>query len=50
MTRTEIAIDGPRTRNCPNSRAEWSPLARAFLDVLAERPWPRRDAKAIAVG
>jgi hypothetical protein len=49
--RSVCGLDPPRARElCAFTRAEWSPLARAFLDMLAEQPWPQRDAKAIAVG
>jgi DNA-binding transcriptional LysR family regulator len=49
--RSVCGLDPPRARElCAFTRAEWSPLARAFLDLLAEQPWPQRDAKAIAVG
>jgi DNA-binding transcriptional LysR family regulator len=49
--RAARGLDPPRARElCAFTRAEWSPLARAFLDLLAERPWPQRDPRAIAVG
>jgi DNA-binding transcriptional LysR family regulator len=49
--RSVCALDPPRARElCAFTRAEWSPLARAFLDLLAQQPWPQRDAEAIAVG
>jgi hypothetical protein len=34
---------------CAFTRAEWSPLARAFLDLVAEQPWLRREPGMIAV-
>jgi hypothetical protein len=34
---------------CAFTRAEWSPLARAFLDLVAEDPWPQRDADMVPV-
>jgi DNA-binding transcriptional LysR family regulator len=41
----------PRARElCAFTRAEWSPPARAFLDLIAEQPWPQRAPGAIAVG
>jgi DNA-binding transcriptional LysR family regulator len=44
-------LDPPRARElCASTRAQWSPLARAFLDLLAEQPWPEREPGAIAVG
>jgi DNA-binding transcriptional LysR family regulator len=43
-------LDPPRARElCAFTRADWSPLARAFLDLIAERPWPRRPPDAIPV-
>jgi DNA-binding transcriptional LysR family regulator len=43
-------LDPPRARElCAFTRAEWSPLGRAFLDLLAEHPWPARDPEALAV-
>jgi DNA-binding transcriptional LysR family regulator len=34
----------PRARElCAFTRAAWSPLARALLDLVAEQPWPRRE-------
>jgi len=44
-------LDPPRARElCAFTRAQWSPLARAFLDLVAEQPWPQREVGAIAVG
>jgi DNA-binding transcriptional LysR family regulator len=44
-------LDPPRARElCAYARAEWSPLARAFLDLVAEEPWPSREPGAVAVG
>jgi DNA-binding transcriptional LysR family regulator len=37
-------LDPPRARElCAFTRSDWSPLARAFLDVIAEQPWPQRQ-------
>jgi DNA-binding transcriptional LysR family regulator len=48
--RSVRSLDPPRARElCAFTRAEWSPLARAFLELLGERPWPARDPHAIAV-
>jgi hypothetical protein len=27
----------------------WSPLARGFLDLIAEQPWPQREPGTAAV-
>jgi DNA-binding transcriptional LysR family regulator len=44
------SLDPPRARElCAYTRAEWSPLARAFLDLIGEQPWADRPAGAIAV-
>ena len=44
-------LEPPRARElCALARDDWSPLARAFLDLIAEDPWPGRDADAIPVG
>jgi DNA-binding transcriptional LysR family regulator len=44
-------LDPPRARElCAFTRTGWSPLARAFLDLIAEQPWPDRKDGAIAVG
>jgi hypothetical protein len=51
MRRAARGLDPPRARElCAFTRAEWSPLARAFLELLAEQPWPRRAPGTIAVG
>jgi DNA-binding transcriptional LysR family regulator len=43
-------LDPPRARElCAFTRTGWSPLARAFLDVIAEQPWAERDAGTVAV-
>jgi DNA-binding transcriptional LysR family regulator len=43
-------LDPPRARElCAFTRAEFSPLARAFLDLVAEQPWARREPGTIAV-
>jgi DNA-binding transcriptional LysR family regulator len=44
-------LDPPRARElCAFTRAQWSPLAQAFLDLIAENPWPRREPGALSVG
>jgi DNA-binding transcriptional LysR family regulator len=44
------SLDPPRARElCAFTRADWSPLARALLDLIAEEPWPRRESGMIAV-
>jgi DNA-binding transcriptional LysR family regulator len=49
--RSVRALDPPRARElCAFTRAAWSPLARAFLDLLSEDPWPQREPGTIAVG
>ncbi len=49
--RSVRALDPPRARElCAFTRAEWSPLARAFLDLLSEDPWPQQAPGTIAVG
>ena len=49
--RSVRTLDPPRARElCAFTRAEWSPLARAFLDLLGEEPWPQRGPGAITVG
>jgi len=43
-------LDPPRARElCAFTRDDWPPLARAFLDLIAERPWPGRPPDAIPV-
>jgi DNA-binding transcriptional LysR family regulator len=44
------SLDPPLVRElCAYTRSEFSPLARAFLDVIAEAPWAGRgDAVAVA--
>jgi hypothetical protein len=43
-------LDPPRARElCAFTRAAWSPLARAFLDLIAEQPWPQRQPGTAAV-
>jgi hypothetical protein len=45
------SLDPPRARElCAFTRTEWSPLAHALLDLIAERPWPAREPGTIAVG
>lgn len=49
--RSVRTLDPPRARElCAFTRTQWSPLARAFLDLVAEQPWPERERDAIAVG
>ncbi len=49
--RSVRSLDPPRARElCAFTRAQWSPLARAFLDLVAEQPWPARTPGAIAIG
>jgi DNA-binding transcriptional LysR family regulator len=44
------SLDPPRARElCAFTRSAWSPLARAFLDEIAEDPWPQRGADMIPV-
>jgi DNA-binding transcriptional LysR family regulator len=44
------SLDPPRARElCAFTRATWSPLARAFLDLVAEQPWAERPPGAIAL-
>jgi DNA-binding transcriptional LysR family regulator len=48
--RSARTLHPPRARElCAFARAEWSPLARAFLDLVAEEPWPQREPATIAV-
>jgi DNA-binding transcriptional LysR family regulator len=43
-------LDPPRARElCAFTRTAWSPLARAFLDVIAEQPWAEREPGTVAV-
>jgi hypothetical protein len=35
---------------CAFTRASWSPMARALLDLIAEQPWPGREPGMLAVG
>ena len=43
-------LDPPRARElCAFTRSEWPPLARAFLDLVAEQPWPERLPDATPV-
>jgi DNA-binding transcriptional LysR family regulator len=34
---------------CAFTRTGWSPLARAFLDLIAEQPWPQREPDTVPV-
>ncbi|HEV8153489.1 MAG TPA: LysR family transcriptional regulator [Solirubrobacteraceae bacterium] len=44
------SLDPPRARElCAFTRSAWSPLARAFLDVVAEQPWPGLSPGAVGV-
>ena len=44
------ALDPPRARElCAFTRSDWSPLARAFLDLIAEQPWAQREPGTGAV-
>jgi DNA-binding transcriptional LysR family regulator len=44
------SLDPPRARElCAFTRSAWSPLARAFLDLIAEQPWPEREPDAVPV-
>jgi DNA-binding transcriptional LysR family regulator len=44
------SLDPPRARElCAFTRSAWSPLARAFLDVMAEQPWPGLSPGAVGV-
>ena len=37
------SVDPPRARElCAFTRSDWSPLARAFLELVEEEPWPER--------
>jgi DNA-binding transcriptional LysR family regulator len=51
LRRSIRSLDPPRARElCAFTRAEWPPLARAFLDLIAEHPWPDRWADMIPTG
>jgi DNA-binding transcriptional LysR family regulator len=51
LRRSVRALDPPRARElCAFTRAEWPPLARAFLDLVAEQPWPERQPDMIPTG
>ncbi len=50
LRRSVRRLDPPRARElCAFSRDDWSPLARAFLDLIAEQPWPGRERGVLAV-
>jgi DNA-binding transcriptional LysR family regulator len=43
-------LDPPRARElCAFTRSDWSPLARAFLDLIAEQPWKQREPGTASV-
>jgi DNA-binding transcriptional LysR family regulator len=51
LRRSMRSLDPPRARElCAFTRAEWAPLARAFLDLIAEEPWPERAPGTLPVG
>jgi DNA-binding transcriptional LysR family regulator len=38
------SLDPPRARElCAFTRSDWSPMARALLDLIAEQPWSQRE-------
>src|ERR687897_2878206 len=44
------ALDPPRVRElCAFTRSDWSPMACAFLDLIAEQPWAQREPGTAAV-
>jgi DNA-binding transcriptional LysR family regulator len=44
------SLDPPRARElCAFTRSDWSPLARALLDLIAEHPWPQREPDMVPV-
>jgi DNA-binding transcriptional LysR family regulator len=43
-------LDPPRARElCAFTRSDWSPLARAILDLIAEQPWAQRESGTASV-
>ena len=51
LRRSVRRLDPPRARElCAFTRAEWPPLARAFLDLVAEQPWSGREPRMIPTG
>jgi DNA-binding transcriptional LysR family regulator len=51
LRRSVRRLDPPRARElCAFTRDAWPPLARAFLDLVAEQPWPGREPGVVAVG
>jgi DNA-binding transcriptional LysR family regulator len=51
LRRSVRRLDPPRARElCAFTRDAWPPLARAFLDLVAEQPWAQREAGVIPVG
>jgi DNA-binding transcriptional LysR family regulator len=50
LRRSVRRLDPPRARElCAFARDDWSPLARAFLDLIAEQPWPGRARGVLVV-
>jgi DNA-binding transcriptional LysR family regulator len=50
LRRSVRRLDPPRARElCAFSRDAWSPLARAFLDLIAEQPWAGREPGVLEV-
>jgi DNA-binding transcriptional LysR family regulator len=50
LRRSVRRLDPPRARElCAFTRDDWSPLARAFLDLVAEQPWPGREHGVLEV-
>src|SRR5215217_3725130 len=44
------SLDPRRARElCAFTRSDWSPLARALLDLIAEQPWPQREPDMVRV-
>src|SRR5215216_6133548 len=44
------SLDPPRARElCAFTRSDWSPLARALLDLITEQPWPQREPDMVPV-
>jgi DNA-binding transcriptional LysR family regulator len=50
LRRSVRSLDPPRARElCAFTRSGWSPLARAFLDLIAEQPWAEREPDMVPV-